>query len=57
MIAVIGAVVQLILLILGKWLEVDAADKAKKAQLIKELGDAIKTGDVSTINILLSRVR
>jgi len=51
---IIGGAIQLIVLILSKWIETDAAKKKEKEKTQKELADAIKSGDTSTITAILS---
>jgi hypothetical protein len=48
-IAIIGAVLKLVILILSVKFEKDAALKAKKEQAIKEVEDGIKNKDASAI--------
>lgn len=52
-----GAIVQLILLIVGALLESNKEQKAKKQAIAKELGDAIKARDTSAITAALSGLR
>jgi len=53
----IGAILQLIFLVLKNKLEKDEEKKKEKNALSIEASDAIKRGDVSRTNYLLSRMR
>jgi hypothetical protein len=53
----VGAFLQLLLLIVSKWMEVNNEDKKKKQAIVKELSDAIKAGDTSSITLALSKLR
>jgi uncharacterized membrane protein YvbJ len=53
----IGGIVQLILLILSKWFETNTEKKKKQEIIIKELKDAIASGDTSSITAALSGLR
>lgn len=55
--AVIGGIIQLVLLILSKSLESNAENKKKKEEIIKELQSAIKSNDPSAITLALSKLR
>lgn len=57
MLQTIGAIIQLIVLIFSKWGERDAEKKAEKAQLQKELTNAIASKDTSAITSVLDRLR
>ncbi len=56
MLKVIGAIIQLAVLIFSKWAEKDADKKKKKGELSKELSDAIKSKDTSRINASIERI-
>ncbi len=56
MLQTIGAVLQLILLILSKWGELDAERRKKKAAIQKELEDALKAKDTSAINAAIDSI-
>lgn len=56
MLNIIGGILQLILLILSKWAETDAAKKKAKEKLQGELSDAIKNRDVSALNAVTERI-
>ena len=56
MIAIIGGIIQLLLLIFSKWAEKDAEKKVKKETLQKELTNAIKDRDISALNALTQRI-
>ena len=53
--AVIGASLQLLLLVLKQWAEKDAEKKAKQAAVIKEVQNAIDARDPSALNLALTR--
>lgn len=57
MLTIIGGIVQLILLLLSKWIQTDAAKKAKQEVVIKELKDAIAKGDTGAITSALSGIK
>lgn len=54
---IIGAILQLILLVLSKWFEKDAEKKKAKAGLQKELSDAIVAKDTSAITATIDSIR
>jgi hypothetical protein len=56
MLQTIGAFLQLLLLILSKWAEKDAAKKSKKEEIQKELSDALKAKDTSAITAALDHL-
>ena len=56
MLQTIGAFLQLILLIFSKWVERDAEKKKEKAEIQKELEDAIKAKDTSAINAAIDSI-
>lgn len=53
MIKMIGAIIQLIMLIFSTILEKDKEKKAKKEQALKEMKDAIKDKDPSAVTSIL----
>jgi len=56
MLTLITGVVRLILLILSTWVRTSEERKKKQEAQVKELGDAIKTGDTGAITNILSRL-
>lgn len=54
-IAIIGAVIQLIYLILSNKFEKDKELKKKKEEIIKELENGIKKRDASAVNLIINR--
>lgn len=57
MLQVIGAIIQILFLILKNKFEKDAEIKKKKEELHEEAKSAISTGDMSRINALIDKLR
>jgi len=55
--AVAGAVIQIIFLLLKNMGEKDAALKQEKQDLAKGVSDAIKAKDISALNVIISGMR
>jgi len=54
---ILGALIKLIFLIAEIWNTKNKEEKARKEAILKEVSDAIKVGDTSTITAALSRLR
>ena len=57
MIAVISGVLQLVFLILKNKMDSDAEERKRKEEIHAEWKDAVKSGDVSRVNLLIDKLR
>ena len=57
MLKLIGAIIEIILLILSNKFEKDNVKKKEKEGLSKEISDAVKSGDISRINGAIQQLR
>lgn len=57
MVALIAAIIQLLTLVFKSWMEWDAQKKKDQADLRAGWKDAAKSGDLSTINAAIDRLR
>jgi len=57
MIAIIGGIIQLVILILSKWFENDAETKKKQQEIIDGLSKALSEGNASAVNHAMQQLR